>query len=121
MARRQHPMEAGERDRQVTIEQAAESKGTGNFPVETWTTLTTMFASKSDLRGTERFQADQLSARYDTRWEVSYRADLDPDVVDVPKTRRLVYRGRTFDIVDASMIGRKEGVELMTIASQKVN
>jgi SPP1 family predicted phage head-tail adaptor len=108
------------------MQQLEESAGTSRFPVETWTPLTGaaaggvaggMFASKIDIRGAERFQADQLSARYDIRWEINYRSDMDPDAVNVPKTRRLVYKGRIYDIVTASMIGRNEGVELMTLAS----
>jgi hypothetical protein len=41
---------------------------------------------------------------------------MDPDLLDVPKRRRLVYKGRTYDIVAAGQIGRNEGVELLTLA-----
>lgn len=117
MARRNHPMESGERDRAVTIQQQAESAGASGFPVDTWSTLATPYwCSKQDVSGKERFTADQLSAPYTTRWEGGYRADMDPELVDVPKTRRLVYQGRAHDIVAASMIGRKEGIELLTLA-----
>lgn len=118
MARRTAPLESGERDRLVTLQQLTESTGTSGFPVESWTTLTTWYASKSDVGGREKFGGGQQSAPYTTRWEGNYRADIDPDRVDVPKTRRLVYQGRTYDIVDASMIGRNEGVELLTLARQ---
>lgn len=116
MARRTFPMEAGERDRQVTIQQLTESTGSDGFPVETWTTLCTMFASKMDVGGNERFQASQLTTPYTTRWEVNYREDMDPDRLDIPKKRRLVYLGRGHDIISASIIGRNEGVELLTLA-----
>lgn len=115
MAKRLTPMEAGERDVQVTIQRMTESTGTSGFPVETWATLTTMFARKEDLRSMERMNLDQLSARADTRWEVNYRVDLDPDLVDVAKTRRVLYKGRAHDITGASIIGRNEGIELMTL------
>lgn len=126
MARRIIPMESGERDRRVTIQQLTESRGSSKFPVETWSMLCTMYAGKFDVSTTERFKLDQMAARADVRWEVNYRADLDPDLIDVPKTRRLIYQPHgsskvtVHDIVGASMIGRKEGIELMTIATTKV-
>ena len=118
MARRWTPMEAGERDWIVTIEQVTDSTdASSGEPIETWTTLVaSMPAAKFDLQGYERQQVNQLSARYDTRWELNYRLDMDPDLVDVARTRRLVCRGRTHDIVAASMIGRREGIELHTLA-----
>jgi SPP1 family predicted phage head-tail adaptor len=109
-------MEAGERDRRIVIEQLAQSIATTGFPVETWTTLRTMYAQKLDLSGTERFRADQLSASYDTRWEINYVADMDPNLVGVSKQRRIVHAGQTHDIVAASEIGRREGIELLTLA-----
>lgn len=117
MAQRIAPMEAGERDRLVTLQQLTESVGTSGFPKETWTTLVSdMPAARFDLRQAEKFRASQLSAPYDVRWEINYRADMDPEIVDVTKKRRLVYRGREHDIVGASMIGRKDGIELLTLA-----
>lgn len=117
MARRTSAPDAGERDRAVTIQQLSSSTGTSKFPVETWTTLATPYwCTKQDVGGRERMAADQRSAPYTTRFEGGYRADVDPDLVDVRKTRRLLYQGRIYDIVDASMIGRKEGVEFLTLA-----
>lgn len=108
--------DAGERDRLVIVQQLTESKGASNFPVEAWSQLTTMYLSKQPAGGRERFVADQVSAPYDTRWEGPYRADMDPELVEVEKKRRLVYKGRVHDIVHAAMIGRYEGIELLTQA-----
>lgn len=120
MARRANaPMEPGERDWTVTIEQLTQpdQADDSGAPEENWTTLVTMPAAKYDVRGMERFTAQQLSASYDTRWEINYRLDMDPELVtNLPKVRRIVHRGRVHDIVAASMIGRREGVELMTLA-----
>lgn len=113
------PMEPGERDRAVTIEQMTSSSGTTGYPVETWTTLVTpVWMRKLETRGNERFSAGgaQVTAAADTQWEMGYRADMDPELVDVPKLRRLVYQGRVYNIEAASMIGRREGVELLTLA-----
>lgn len=115
------PMEAGLRDRCVTIEQAADSAGSSGHPVETWTPLCTLWAFRDDLRASERFAAQQVASRVEVRWEVNYRADLDPEQVDVTKTRRLVWQGRPYDITGASVIGRREGIELLTMAAGRVS
>lgn len=108
-------LNAGALDREVTIEQLSEASS--GFPTETWSELESgVWMSKEDLRGSERWQTAQLAARFDTRWRLQWRDDMDPDYVDVPKTRRLVYRGRIYDIVQAAEIGRREGIELSTIA-----
>ena len=114
------PLNAGELDREVTFQQLAESTGATGFPVETWTTLVTVWCSKQDATGRERYMASQLSAPFDSTWRTYYRADLDPELVDIPKTRRLVYLGRIFNIVSARQIERKEGLEILTLATSKV-
>ena len=109
-------LSAGALDREVTIQQQTEA--TSGFPTETWTELESgVWMSKQDMRGNERFRAAQLSANFDTRWELQWRDDMDPDYLDVPKTRRLSYRGRIYDIVAAVELGRREGIALFTIAN----
>lgn len=113
-------LNAGTLDREVTIEQL-QTEGAPGYPVESWVTLEAgVWMSKQDIRGNERFRASQLSANFDTRWQLQWRDDMDPNVIDVPKTRRLVFAGRTYDITAAMEIGRQEGVELLTIASANV-
>lgn len=112
---------AGQRDRSVTIEMVTDGVGTSRYPTEAWTTLTTARMSKKDVRQMERFAAMQLSAPIDTQWEMEYREDMDPELVDVAKSRRLVYQGRIFDIVGAAQIGRRQGIALTTLAAGKVD
>ena len=116
------PMESGERDRAVTVQQLTDSVGSSGFPVETWATLyETAWMRKVDVSQRERFMAAQLSSPIDTQWEMGYVADMDPDLVDVAKSRRLVYQGRVFDIVSAQQIGRCDGIELLTLAKGAVS
>lgn len=115
MARRTFPMEAGERDRLVTLIPIVDGSSDSGFPIERDIRGIQFYARKDDIGGRERFTADQLSAPYDTRWELPYRVDIDPDVVDVPKAFALECQGRRFDIVAASMIGRKEGIEILAL------
>lgn len=109
-------MEPGARDRYVAIHAATDDTGTDGFPGQAWTAMASVWMSKRDVGGAERLRAGQVDAQFDTIWEMSYRADMDPELIDVPKTRRLVYQGRTFQIVAAGQIGRREGVEIMTVA-----
>ena len=109
-------IDPGERDRFVTIQRVTDGVDSEGAPKETWATLTPAWAAKMDADGRERFMASQLSASYDTRWQLSYRADMDPELVDVAKVRRLVYQGRVYDIVAASLLGLREGIELYTLA-----
>jgi hypothetical protein len=49
-----------------------------------------------------------------------YRADMDPELIDVPKKRRLKFQGRVHNIVHAEHVGRKDGIELTTSAQTAV-
>lgn len=110
------PMDPGERDRLVTIQRLLTSKGSSGFPKETWLTLTSAYMSVADLTGWERFKASQNAPAQETRFEMGYRADMDPERVNVPTSRRLVYQNRIYDITSASMIGRRDGIELIALA-----
>ncbi len=108
---------AGLRNREVTIQELTESKGPSGFPVESWTTLIVVRASKQDETGDERFKANQLSSPFDTTWQISYLSSMDPELLNTPKKRRLLYAGRVYDIVSASPVGEiHRGIELRTLA-----
>lgn len=114
---------SGQRDREVVVQALTESIASSGFPIESWATLRTVKAQKLDMtdnRWRERFISNQNSAPADTRWSLPYSADYDPELVDVSKVRRLVYRGRTYDIIAALMVGRREGVEFATLSSGAV-
>lgn len=121
--RMQDRLASGRRDRLVKIEHRPEpnTPATSGFPKDgAWTCLVPkMPAARQDMQGVERYRAAQTTASADVRWEISYRADMDPELHDVPKTRRLIYRDRVYNIVAASLIGRRRGVELWTLVSTK--
>lgn len=108
----------GELNQPVEIQQLTESIGTSGMPVESWTTLYPQaWMSKSSISGRERFAANQLSSPAVQQWTMRYVDDMDPDLLNVPKKRRLKYMGTVYDIVSADHIGRKEGIELTTLVS----
>lgn len=107
---------SGQRDRVVVIQQLTDSVGASRFPVESWSDLTVVWARKEERGGRERFTEHQVLAPYDTTWTIPYFADMDPELVDVRKARRLVVKGRVHDIVAAQEVGRKRAIELQTLA-----
>lgn len=113
---RAYPADPGERDRLVTIQQATQTADASSFPTVSWSTLTTCYMAMAPLSGRERVEQGQISAAADTRFEMGYRSDMDPELVDVPKTRRLAWQGRTYDIVVANLIPRRMGVELIALS-----
>ena len=118
------PIEPGDLDLLVTIEgrPAEDIPESSGFPTDgAWTTLAELVPMRRErLTARERFTADQVSATDETQWLLMYRADMDPDLVDVPKVRRLVYQGRVVDIMVAQMVGRLEGIALTTLGSSRV-
>lgn len=112
---------AGRRDRLVTIE-----KRTGvssGYPIETWVALTTAWMARNDATADERFVASQAQeqAYQTTVWHMPYLPEMDPDLVDVPATRRLVYAGRTYNIRSAARAPGLDTVTLVTLADTTVN
>lgn len=81
-----------------------------------WTELAKVWAQKVELGGDEQFRAMQLSAKYDTRWLIRYRSDMDPDLVDVAKVRQVIHKSRTHDIVSAVRSDRQDDIELKTLS-----
>lgn len=118
-------MDAGKRDRLVTIQYRGTTDtpdSSSGVPEDTWTTLVAdMPAAKTDVSGWKRYINEEPSARFDVIYEMNYRVDIDPDLVDVPKTRRLVVGARTLDVVYAAEIGRRQGVAMFCVASPRVN
>ena len=120
MALTQQPDVTEERDRALTIQSLTPTTGSTGFPVDVWTNLTTAqkpyYAKKQDTQGNEKFEEGHLSSPLRTTWVGSYRPDMDPDLVDVPRLRRFLYKNRKFDIVSATMVGLKQTIRYITIA-----
>lgn len=113
--------DAGRRDRWITIEERTPSDAVDEAggPIEVWTPLVSMPAFKKDIDARELFKAEQMASSFDTEWNIGYRADMDPELLDVPTLRRVIHQGRQHDIVSAKHIGRREEITLLTLASTK--
>jgi hypothetical protein len=116
------PVGAGARDRWVTIQGRPEdSTAASGFPLDgPWTDLATVAMARAEVDALEVARGNEPRARATTRWETAYRPDCDPERLDIPKLRRLVYRDRTYDIISAIQIGRRHAVVFMTESYAKV-
>lgn len=109
---------------QVTIQRRTKGVDASGAPLETWSDVCTAAMGKLTegqvQKGGETYRADQLSAQVVTRWVMRHHEAMDPDAVDVCADRRLVYRGRVYDIVQAETMDRQQGIRLRTIAHSAV-
>jgi len=114
------PIGAGARDRWVTIQArpAGDSHDSG-FPTDEWTDLAVVAMAREDLEAVEGVRGAQTIAIATTRWELPYRADCDPELVDVPQSRRLLFHGRVYDILSATPIGRHVALAFVTQAQSQ--
>ena len=116
-------MSAGQRTRLVTIEAtpADITTSASRFPKEVWSPLVDVWMEKLEVSNAEQLAADQLAGTLSHRWRFAYRCDMDPDLVDVLKLRRLNFAGRIYDITSAIEMGNHESIELTTKAGSRVD
>ena len=112
---------AGSRSWPVRVEwrESADQVDDTGFPIDAWEDEALSepeWMTRRDVSAQERLAADQMTASLVTVWTMAYRPDMDPDLVDVAKLRRLVFGERIFDITGAAVIGSYEGIELATLA-----
>jgi SPP1 family predicted phage head-tail adaptor len=113
---------AGALVHEVTIQSLTDAVDSSGAPIPDPepTNLLTAWMSRETERSGEKFIADQLSGSIVTRWRMRYHHAMDPDLVDVPKKRRLLYQGRAYDITAAETMDRKMGIILYTLASSRL-
>jgi SPP1 family predicted phage head-tail adaptor len=102
-------MRAGKLDRRLTIQRVTTVPGPFNEPVETWTDVATVWAQERPDRGTERFSAQGLTAQVVMVFHIRYRADVTVE-------DRLLYKERTWNIIDVAELGRRVVTEIYAVA-----
>lgn len=100
-------MRAGKLDRRIIIERASVTALPSGEPVESWSPIATVWAQARPVRGDERFAARQLVGTAVMTFHMRYRADLALTVKD-----RIIYDGKTWDILDIREIGRRVVMEI---------
>lgn len=109
-------MRAGKLDRKITIQRKTTGSSGSGEPIETWSELSTRWASIKPLTGTERLVGENLVAKeqveFRTRW-AEVIADLSPqDRVIYPPTASPTDL-QIYNIVQASEVGRKEAMLIL--------
>lgn len=104
-------MRAGKIDRKITIQRKTSNESNSGEVIETWTDLSTRWASIAPLVGTERLIGENLIAKeqvqFRTRW-ADVIADLSPqDRIIYPPTTSPTDK-EIYNIIQASEIGRKD-------------
>jgi SPP1 family predicted phage head-tail adaptor len=98
-------MRAGDLDRKVNLERYTLNQNDFGEPIETWSLIASVWASRAILSGNETFESDQTAALALYRFRMYYRSDLDA-------TCRIVYEGRNYNIKFIAEIGRREGLDI---------
>lgn len=104
---------AGKLDRRIVLQRFTYTLAAGSGEqVKVWADIATRWASKKDVSDSERVASAEVAAeigtRFVVRWENLLR-DLNPK-------DRLVFEGRTYEIVAVKEIDRRVGLEISAIA-----
>lgn len=103
-------MKAGPLDRRATIQRKTVIVDDYGGETETWTDLRTLSAQVVQQSGREFLAAAQTQAEqrvlFRTRW-----------IGGVNVLDRVIYDGRPHNITEVKELGRREGLELMTVAA----
>lgn len=103
-------MKAGALDRRVTIQRKAVVYDDYGEEITAWTDLATVSAQVVQQSGREFLAAEQVQAEQRVLFRFRWMDGLT--VLD-----RVSYGGRLHNIQEVKELGRREGVELMTVAA----
>ncbi len=101
-------MRAGRLSRRIAIQSVVETLDGYGEPIKAWTTVYTVYAEVTPLRGDERALNQQLVSRADTKFRIRYNSDMT-----ITEKHRLVFDSENYDITAILEIGRKEGWEIL--------
>jgi head-tail adaptor len=107
----------GEREYLVQVQEATDTGSGSGFPGQMWADLAAVWMARRVSGADERFAANQESAYAVEVWQHAYRPDMDPDTVNVPKNRRLIYRAHTYNIRSAERLDRLT-IQLVTLRQE---
>lgn len=106
-------MQAGRRDRRVTLQRATTVQSALGTEIPSWATLATLWASREAISGVERYRAEQVGATVTARFQVRWNAITS----GLRRADRLICEGVTYEITGLKEIGRRVGVEITAAAA----
>lgn len=107
---------AGALDRRITIERASNATDALGTIIPTWEKLATVWAQRVPQRAIEAWKAGGTAATREVMWRIHW----SKKVADIGATDRLVYKGAIMEISGTQEIGRREGIEIITVDSGEV-
>jgi len=96
---------AGKLDRIITLRSRVQTKNDFGEMEESFKDLGKVWAEKRDLRGNERFVAQQTVGRVDTVFRIRHRTDIS-------SLSELICDEENYEIQGILELGRREGLEL---------
>lgn len=103
-------MRPGPMDRRITLQRSTETRDPYNAPIYTWGDLATVFAEVRQQGGREFLAAAQEQASKRVVFYIRWYPGLT--VRD-----RVNHEGALHNIVEVREVGRRDGVELHTVAA----
>lgn len=105
-------MNAGDLNRRITVLRRSAGVDSFNEPVDTWTSLTTVWASMTPISDGERLRAGETLAQRAARFVIRYSATA----ASVDPRDRLTFDGDTYEINGVKEISRREFLEITATA-----
>lgn len=102
-------MRAGKLDKRIVIQTKTETVDDAGAPKQTWATFATVWASKLDLNGSEKWFDHQFNPEAAAMWKIR-------NLSGIKREMRISYNSVLYDIIDIKEIGRNVGHVLMTTA-----
>lgn len=99
-------------DRRVAISRRSSTLNDFNEPVDSWSTLATVWASVVPISDGERLRAGETLAQKSSRFTIRWSATVD----GVDPRDRIVFDGSTYDIQGVKKLGRKQFLEITATA-----
>lgn len=116
-------MKAGELDRRITIRRLGAVRDADGEPVKDalghpvleWEDMTTVAASKTDIRDAERIASQQVGSTVTSRFQIRWSERVD-DLTPRDRLRYPADGGVEHNIIAVKEIGRREGLEITAAA-----
>ncbi len=107
---------AGILDRRVELQRATVSPNDFNEPVETWTTLASVYGNRRDVSASEAYRAQEVGGKISTRFTIRYSSA----VADVNPRDRLLFHGVVYNIVAVREKQRNRWLEIDAVAQPDI-
>ncbi|HTN60267.1 MAG TPA: head-tail adaptor protein [Devosia sp.] len=102
------PVNAGDLDRQITLQRYGISYNADNEPIEGYAGFATVWASWRRATARETLAGAEVNATATDIFEIYW----SPEVADVDPKDRLIFDGKSYDIASVAEIGRREGLRI---------